>query len=217
MGVGVEKSPEAFRTISEVSDEIGVPAHVLRFWESRFTQIKPVKRAGGRRYYRPEDVTLIAGIQRLLHEEGLTIRGVQKILRERGVSHVIAIAMGEERGAAYDAPLRPMATIRAFRPKETRAAREPAPIPDPIPEPGPPPEPEPAPDPAPAPDMPLSGAQVSGSQTHKANGLASAELLWLDTRALLSRLRALPPAALPEAAPLQVRLLALRDRMRQAG
>lgn len=86
------KSADAFRTISEVSELLDAPAHVLRFWESRFTQIRPIKRAGGRRYYRPADVTLLAGIKRLLHDDGLTIRGVQKILRERGVAHVSALA-----------------------------------------------------------------------------------------------------------------------------
>ncbi|MGB5068319.1 MAG: MerR family transcriptional regulator, partial [Albidovulum sp.] len=84
----MEKSADAFKTISEVSDFLNTPAHVLRFWESRFSQVKPVKRAGGRRYYRPSDVALICGIKKLLHEDGLTIRGVQKILKEQGVRHV---------------------------------------------------------------------------------------------------------------------------------
>jgi DNA-binding transcriptional MerR regulator len=84
----MQKSPEAFRTISEVADWLGVPTHVLRFWESRFTQVKPVKRAGGRRYYRPADMLLLGGIKRLLHDDGMTIRGVQKLLREEGVRHV---------------------------------------------------------------------------------------------------------------------------------
>ena len=80
------KSREAFRTISEVSDWLETPAHVLRFWESKFTQVKPVKRAGGRRYYRPEDVNVIRQIQNLLYNQGYTIRGVQKLLKEnRGV------------------------------------------------------------------------------------------------------------------------------------
>ncbi len=90
----MDKSPEAFRTISEVADALETPAHVLRFWESRFPQIRPVKRAGGRRYYRPADVALLGGIKHLLHDEGLTIRGVQKILREQGVRHVAAMAAG---------------------------------------------------------------------------------------------------------------------------
>ena len=86
------KSPDAFRTISEVADWLGVPTHVLRFWESRFTQVKPVKRAGGRRYYRPSDMELLGGIRKLLHDDGLTIRGVQKLLREQGVKHVAAMS-----------------------------------------------------------------------------------------------------------------------------
>lgn len=100
----MDKSPEAFRTISEVAESLETPAHVLRFWESRFPQIKPVKRAGGRRYYRPADVALLSGIRHLLHHEGLTIRGVQKILREQGVRHVAALAGGGE-GVEYDADL----------------------------------------------------------------------------------------------------------------
>ena len=88
----MDKSPDAFRTISEVSEQIDTPAHVLRFWESRFPQIRPVKRAGGRRYYRPADVALLMGIKQLLHGEGLTIRGVQKLLREQGVRHVASLS-----------------------------------------------------------------------------------------------------------------------------
>jgi DNA-binding transcriptional MerR regulator len=87
----MDKSPDAFRTISEVAESLDTPAHVLRFWESRFPQIKPVKRAGGRRYYRPADVALLSGIKRLLHDEGLTIRGVQKILRDQGVRQVAGL------------------------------------------------------------------------------------------------------------------------------
>ncbi len=88
----MSKSPDAFRTISEVADWLGVQAHVLRFWESRFTQVKPVKRAGGRRYYRPNDMRLLGGIKKLLHEDGITIKGVQRILREQGVAHVAALS-----------------------------------------------------------------------------------------------------------------------------
>ncbi len=88
----MDKSPDAFRTISEVAESLDTPAHVLRFWESRFPQIKPVKRAGGRRYYRPSDVALLTGIKRLLHDEGMTIRGVQKILRDQGVRHVAGLS-----------------------------------------------------------------------------------------------------------------------------
>ena len=89
------KSPEAFRTISEVSTELDVPQHVLRFWEGRFAQIKPVKRAGGRRYYRPEDVDLLRGIRALLYLEGFTIKGAQKILRDRGLRYVAELGRGE--------------------------------------------------------------------------------------------------------------------------
>ena len=96
LGVHQPKSPDAFRTISEVAAELEVPQHVLRFWESRFNQIKPVKRAGGRRYYRPDDVDLLRGIQALLYVDGLTIRGVQKILKERGSRHVAQIGRGKE-------------------------------------------------------------------------------------------------------------------------
>lgn len=98
------KSPEAFRTISEVADWLGVPTHVLRFWESRFSQIKPVKRAGGRRYYRPTDMALIGGIKRLLHDDGMTIRGAQKLLREKGVKHVAALSQPLEGGEVPAAP-----------------------------------------------------------------------------------------------------------------
>jgi len=96
----VDKAPDAFRTISEVAAELGVPQHVLRFWESRFGQIRPLKRAGGRRYYRPEDIELLRGIQHLLYGEGYTIRGVQRILRENGPRHVAAIGRGGAEAAA---------------------------------------------------------------------------------------------------------------------
>ncbi len=84
----MEKAPDAFRTISEVAEEVNVPQHVLRFWESRFAQIRPLKRGGGRRYYRPDDVDLLRGVRHLLYGEGYTIRGVQRILREEGISFV---------------------------------------------------------------------------------------------------------------------------------
>jgi DNA-binding transcriptional MerR regulator len=87
----VDKAPDAFRTISEVADELDIPQHVLRFWESRFPQIKPMKRAGGRRYYRPEDVDLLRGIKHLLYAEGYTIRGAQGILRDKGQKFVQSV------------------------------------------------------------------------------------------------------------------------------
>jgi DNA-binding transcriptional MerR regulator len=85
------KAPEAFRTISEVADELDLPQHVLRFWETRFHDIRPMKRGGGRRYYRPDDVDLLRGIRHLLYGEGYTIRGVQRILREQGVKFVAVV------------------------------------------------------------------------------------------------------------------------------
>ena len=90
----MDKSPDAFRTISEAADELDLPQHVLRFWETRFSTIKPLKRGGGRRYYRPEDVLLLKGIRRLLYDQGFTIKGVQRILKEQGPRYVIAIGEG---------------------------------------------------------------------------------------------------------------------------
>jgi len=90
----LDKSPDAFRTISEVADYLDIPQHVLRFWETRFAQIKPMKRSGGRRYYRPDDVDLLRGIRRLLYGEGYTIRGVQRILREHGIASVQRLSDG---------------------------------------------------------------------------------------------------------------------------
>jgi DNA-binding transcriptional MerR regulator len=87
----VEKAPDAFRTISEVAADLSVPQHVLRFWESRFREIKPMKRGGGRRYYRPDDVDLLRGIRHLLYGEGYTIRGVQRILKEQGLKFVQSV------------------------------------------------------------------------------------------------------------------------------
>ena len=125
------KSADAFRTISEVAEVLDTPAHVLRFWESRFTQVKPVKRAGGRRYYRPADVELLAGIKKLLHEDGLTIRGVQKILKEDGVRHVAALAgpvtLGDEEAAAESTEASPASVETAPTPHWPEA---PAPEPE---------------------------------------------------------------------------------------
>jgi DNA-binding transcriptional MerR regulator len=90
----MSKAAEAFRTISEVAGELGVPKHVLRFWEAKFPQIRPMKRGGGRRYYRPGDMELLKGIRHLLHADGYTIKGVQKILREQGIDLVKTFARG---------------------------------------------------------------------------------------------------------------------------
>ena len=94
----MSKSADAFRTISEVADWLDLPTHVLRFWESKFAQVKPVKRAGGRRYYRPRDMQLIGGLKTLLHDDGMTIRGAQKLLKENGVQHVINLSPPLEAG-----------------------------------------------------------------------------------------------------------------------
>ena len=91
----MEKSPDAFRTISEVADDLDLPQHVLRFWETRFPQIKPMKRGGGRRYYRPDDVELLKGIRHLLYDHGYTIKGVQKLLKTNGNKFVAAAATGD--------------------------------------------------------------------------------------------------------------------------
>lgn len=92
----MEKGPDAFRTISEVADDLDLPQHVLRFWETRFAQIKPMKRGGGRRYYRPDDVDLLRGIRHLLYGEGYTIRGVQQILKDQGLRYVQTIGRSAE-------------------------------------------------------------------------------------------------------------------------
>lgn len=129
----MDKSPEAFRTISEVAEALDTPAHVLRFWESRFPQIRPVKRAGGRRYYRPTDVALLSGIRHLLHDQGMTIRGVQKVLREQGVRHVAAlapdIALPEEDDADFEAALSAARAQTVAEPESAEIVDLPTPAP----------------------------------------------------------------------------------------
>src|SRR5207247_184764 len=124
----VDKAPDAFRTISEVADELDVPQHVLRFWESRFREIKPMKRGGGRRYYRPDDVELLRGIRHLLYGEGYTIRGVQRILREQGAKFVQAVwqpgAPQPAHGAGDEGDVAPDdADTRGGRPEAAEAER----------------------------------------------------------------------------------------------
>jgi DNA-binding transcriptional MerR regulator len=119
------KSAEAFRTISEVATELDVPQHVLRFWESRFAQIKPVKRAGGRRFYRPDDIDLLRGIRALLYVDGLTIRGVQKILKERGLRHVAMIGRGQA-PAPYAPPPAPPPPAEPAAEKKADAKKRPS-------------------------------------------------------------------------------------------
>jgi DNA-binding transcriptional MerR regulator len=100
-----DKSPQAFRTISEVGEELDIPAHVLRFWETKFPQLSPMKRGGGRRYYRPSDVALLRGIRAALYDQGLTIKGLQKLFRERGARHVAALGDGTGAASASGARL----------------------------------------------------------------------------------------------------------------
>jgi DNA-binding transcriptional MerR regulator len=102
-----KKDASAYRTISEAASETGLPAHVLRFWESKFSQLRPVKRAGGRRLYRPQDVTLILGLKHLLYEEGYTIKGAQKYLKDHGVSHLTDVITGAADAAPSTAPAAP--------------------------------------------------------------------------------------------------------------
>lgn len=132
------KSADAFRTISEVADWLETPAHVLRFWESKFSQVKPVKRAGGRRYYRPSDMLLLGGIKKLLHHDGMTIKGVQKLLREQGIKHVSGhsqplddVTVAEAGGAPIEAEATPVAsapenTVVSFK-REPERPDEPEP------------------------------------------------------------------------------------------
>ncbi|KMO28451.1 MerR family transcriptional regulator [Methylobacterium variabile] len=96
-----EKEPGAFRTIGEVAEDLDLPQHVLRFWETRFTQVRPLKRGGNRRYYRPDDVDLLKGIRQLLYGQGYTIRGAQRVLRERGMRFVQAVGRGEQVAPAF--------------------------------------------------------------------------------------------------------------------
>lgn len=125
------KGPEAFRTISEAADELHVPQHVLRFWETKFSFIKPMKRAGGRRFYRPADIAVLRGVRRLLHDEGYTIKGVQKLHREQGLKHLVAAGDGVTPPAAPEkpAPVTPKAAgdttslMAALQDLETAKAR----------------------------------------------------------------------------------------------
>jgi DNA-binding transcriptional MerR regulator len=99
----VTKGPVAFRTISEAADELGVPQHVLRFWETKFSFIRPMKRAGGRRFYRPQDLLVLRGVRALLHDEGYTIKGVQRLHKERGIRRLLAAAQSGGDDAVYAA------------------------------------------------------------------------------------------------------------------
>jgi DNA-binding transcriptional MerR regulator len=151
----MKKSSEAFRTISEVSGMLDIPAHVLRFWESKFSQIKPVKRGGGRRYYRPDDINLLRGIQGLLYTDGLTIKGAQKLIREKGIRHVIELGADEQDGVEVVAKALEKHQTAGAQKKAEEAAQpglfEPAPeATEPVP-----PEPVPEVQPEPVPELQL--------------------------------------------------------------
>jgi DNA-binding transcriptional MerR regulator len=171
----LNKAPDAFRTISEVADELDLPQHVLRFWESRFPHIKPMKRGGGRRYYRPDDVDLLRGIRHLLYGDGYTIRGVQRILREQGVRAVQLVGQGhavalpgpssEDEGDGQDA-VPPPSFDAAPRDAEDASEEPAAPVP-----------PKPAPQPAPKPPpKPLAAAPAVTPVVEAAKGFASHDL-----------------------------------------
>ncbi|MBK6467169.1 MAG: MerR family transcriptional regulator [Rhodobacter sp.] len=222
----MDKSPEAFRTISEVADALETPAHVLRFWESRFPQIRPVKRAGGRRYYRPADVALLTGIKRLLHDEGMTIRGVQKILREQGIRHVAGLldetspeeealgaamagrldhepdsppeAVEDETAAALEAALdRPGERVLPFA---SRPPEAPAESPVEIPAEQPPEAPAVEPPPAePFPEVPPEAPPEFPSEIPETNRAALDWLASLPSQAAPTERRPVPGAAAPAA------------------
>jgi DNA-binding transcriptional MerR regulator len=128
----VAKGPEAFRSISEAADELGVPQHVLRFWETKFSFIRPMKRAGGRRFYRPQDIVILGQVRRLLHHEGYTIKGVQKLHRELGMKRLLeasaAPASGDPAARSLGVPAslspeRRLALVRALEALENAKAR----------------------------------------------------------------------------------------------
>jgi DNA-binding transcriptional MerR regulator len=121
----VTKGPQAFRTISEASDELGVPQHVLRFWETKFSFIRPMKRAGGRRFYRPQDIAVLKGVRALLHDEGYTIKGVQRLHKEQGVKRLLAAGNGGEPVEDHDVEIRDDGDLFPDAPEP--AAQAPAP------------------------------------------------------------------------------------------
>ncbi len=108
------KAPSAFRTISEVADDLHIPQHVLRFWETKFPQLKPLKRGGGRRYYRPEDISLLRRVSDLLYTQGYTIKGVQRLLREGGLDEAVAASAAPPAAAAVEPPESGVAALRAI-------------------------------------------------------------------------------------------------------
>ncbi|RYH12123.1 MerR family transcriptional regulator [Tropicimonas sp. IMCC6043] len=222
-----EKSPDAFRTISEVAEWLGVNAHVLRFWESKFTQVKPIKRAGGRRYYRRSDMELLGGIQKLLHEDGMTIKGVQKVLRDQGIRAVAAMSKPVEEIVGPDPAEVSDAPAPALTPEPAESVTEAVPAPEsaaPAPErPQAPvfarhadepdsPDSSAAAPPPPATDEPAEEVPHRGPSSAGGPIIAPLPGPKLTLAEALSRLspRQIPAADL---APIHARLLALRERM----
>ncbi|PUB19218.1 MerR family transcriptional regulator [Yoonia sediminilitoris] len=175
------KAKDAFRTISEVAEWLETPTHVLRFWESKFSQIRPVKGAGGRRYYRPADMELLGGIKHLLHEEGMTIKGTQKLLREKGVKHVatlgLTLAVAPDTATAPSAKEPAEPASEAAAPPEPELTTEPVaadPLPEVIPpqaalpfdDPPPPAEPEVPPAPVEPEVAPTAAEAPAEAQDH---------------------------------------------------
>ncbi|PWE33968.1 MerR family transcriptional regulator [Maritimibacter sp. 55A14] len=214
----MKKSPEAFRTISEVAEWLETPAHVLRFWESRFSQVKPVKRAGGRRYYRPSDMRLLGGIKTLLHDDGVTIRGVQKILREQGVKHVAGLSPPVTVGEASTPEAANRPAPATGRTPSRRARPEPAPDAEAV-APGdgiPAPTTEPAPrEPHTTPVTPLHepGPDPAAPSETAAADLPPTAPVARELTVAVASVEALNPRMRNQVALLCDRLEALRDRM----
>jgi DNA-binding transcriptional MerR regulator len=230
----MKKAPDAFRTISEVSEILDTPAHVLRFWESKFYQVRPVKRAGGRRYYRPDDLALIAGIKHLLQDRGMTIRGVQKIMQEEGVRHVVGLGRNSGRmklddTAGTETP-EPVEDIAPETPAEAPEPASPMPDPEPAqaqtqPEPETPEEapevtaaPEPA-APAPTAAVPTGAAPTAAARRPLPPPPVLDDEIGAEAPRLAQVLRRLPAGSASPAslAPVAQRLDRLLDRMAEAS
>jgi len=161
----VKKSPDAFRTISEAASELDLPQHVLRFWETRFAQIKPLKRGGGRRYYRPDDVFLLKGIRHLLYDQGFTIKGVQRILREEGPAYAISIGEVGSLEALSHAGMQAAAPVVQEPPEAPSGAENEIEAPTLFPAPATAPAPAPATAPSPPPvNQPVAKISPQGRQ-----------------------------------------------------
>ena len=204
------KSPDAFRTISEVAEWLDTPAHVLRFWESRFTQVKPVKRAGGRRYYRPNDMLLLGGIKKLLHDDGMTIKGVQKMLRTDGVKAVAALSRpidAEDQGETID--LKPVTEPQSDPVEQVVQASEPPAAPPPT---------EPTSSPAPSSPAPVTDDLFAAADSAHPVDEQPADLL-PDIAARLRKVdgKQIDSAKQAQLSAIYSRLSALHERMKDAA